>query len=213
MHVNVVVLAESNNPRLLNRDFLQRNKIVPENWTATNVIVTPPFATVPYEQGLTISVEETKLQFAVDATRLLSWDELLPGVVIRYLEVLPHVAYRAVGLNYTLISDDPFGEAAENILITSMLKSGDWLNFYGGITGVNLDLQYRKAQPYLSLRIAVRERVGGERAVLEGFMVVANYHHDFTPRDVETRAAFIRQLSAKNKELQALIKQLPLRAQ
>ena len=85
----IVVLAESNNPRLLNPDFLERNKIVPEKWEPKNVLITPPYATVQYAEGITISVEETKLQFAVDPDRLATWRELLPGIAIRYLEVLP----------------------------------------------------------------------------------------------------------------------------
>ena len=155
----IVVLAESNNPRLLNPDFLERNKIVPEKWNPTNVLTTPPYATVQYQEGLTIAVEENKLQFAADPNRLAKWRDLLPDVAIHYLEVLPHVAYKAVGLNFTLLGDDPNGDAAERILIANMLKQGEWLGFAGGITGVNLELQFRQIQPHFSLKIGVRETV------------------------------------------------------
>jgi hypothetical protein len=45
---SVVVLSEGNNPRLLNPDFLERNRIVSAEWKAQDVVVTPPFAQVVY---------------------------------------------------------------------------------------------------------------------------------------------------------------------
>lgn len=208
----VVVLADSNNPRLLNPDFLERNKIVPEKWTPANVLVTPPFATVQYAEGITITVEEAKLNFAVDTAKVAAWSELLPRVAIRYMEILPHVTYKAVGLNFNLQSDDPSGEAAESILMSKMLTSGPWLGFCGGMTGVNLEFQYRKAQPLFSLKIGVRETIEGDKKTLLGYIVAANYHHDFSQAQSNERAEYIRQLSRKHDELRELLRQLPLSA-
>lgn len=210
-NASIVVLAESNNPRLLNPDFLERNKIVPKKWNSTNILVTPPYATVQYQEGLTIAVEESKLQFAADPDRLTTWRELLPNVAVSYLEVLPHVAYKAVGLNFTLLGDDPKGEVAEQILIANMLKQGEWLGFGGGMTGVNLELQFRRTQPHFSVKIGVRETARGQEKVLEGYVIVANYHHDFTPDQADKRAAYVRELPTKHDELERFVKQLPLR--
>jgi hypothetical protein len=46
VNASVVVLPEGNNPRLLNPDFLERNRIVPTEWKIYDVVVTPPFAQV-----------------------------------------------------------------------------------------------------------------------------------------------------------------------
>jgi hypothetical protein len=43
LNASVVVLSEGNNPKLLNHDFLARNKIVPEDWHVRDVVITPPF--------------------------------------------------------------------------------------------------------------------------------------------------------------------------
>ena len=62
-NVAVVILSDGNNPRILNPDFLDRNAIVPPNWKADNVLVTPPFAQVFYPEGVQIFIDENKLQF------------------------------------------------------------------------------------------------------------------------------------------------------
>jgi hypothetical protein len=46
VNASVIVLSEGNNPRLLNPDFLERNRIVPAEWKVRDVVVTPPFAQV-----------------------------------------------------------------------------------------------------------------------------------------------------------------------
>lgn len=207
---SIVVLADSNNPRILNPDFLDRNKIVPGGWSPTNTIVTPPFSTVQYAEGFSISIEETKLQFVADTLKLIGWKEILPAIAIRYLEVLPHVVYKSVGLNFTLSSNEPTAELAEKILMERMLKHGEWFNFKGGMTGVVLDLQYRASQPFLSVKLGAREIVQGEKRNLRGYFIVANYHHDFSPEQTDTRAQYIRHVGTKYNELLLLLQQMPL---
>lgn len=43
LNASVVVLSEGNNPKLLNHDFLARNKIVPEDWNVRDVVITSFF--------------------------------------------------------------------------------------------------------------------------------------------------------------------------
>ena len=62
---SVVVVANDHNPSILNPDFLERQGIVQEGWGWTvmgSAITTPPFATVSYDSGVTVSVESNRLQ-------------------------------------------------------------------------------------------------------------------------------------------------------
>lgn len=59
---SVVVIANDHNPTILNPDFLRTNNIIPSDYAVKNTVTTPPFSTVEYENGITISVEIDKLQ-------------------------------------------------------------------------------------------------------------------------------------------------------
>jgi hypothetical protein len=210
--LNVVVLAESNNPRLLNPDFLERNEIVPKKWMwkPAQVLVLPPISNVTYENGVSIQVEETKLQFLVEDPKKVDWQNLLPVIITTYLDVLPHVSYKSVGLNYTFFADEPTGDEAEQLLVQKILKEGPWLRFGKGLTGAIVEFQYRASQPYLTLKAAVRQVTKEDKRVLESYVITANLHFDLAKDQTADRKAFINSLGSRYTEILDLAKQLPL---
>jgi hypothetical protein len=210
LKTDIVVLSESNNPRLLNHDFLERNAIIPKGWIPSNIVVTPPFALIQYENGISIQVEENKLQFTCSKPSEFNWASELPKIATTYLDVLPHVSYKAVGLNFQLISKQPKGQDAEDQLIEKLMKTGPWLQHTGGLTGVVIEYQFRKNQPWLNLRVGVRETSSPQGSMLEGFIFNANSHYDFTPTDVTPRREYMTSLADKYDEILHLINLLPL---
>jgi hypothetical protein len=78
----IVVLSASNNPRLLNGDFLKRHQIVPEEWVVTDTLVTPPVAQVTFENGLQVLVEENRLHFQANRPEDFPWAEELRGPLL-----------------------------------------------------------------------------------------------------------------------------------
>ncbi len=210
LKTDIVVLSESNNPRLLNHDFLERNAIIPKDWKLINVVVTPPFALVQYANGISIQAEENKLLFSCDKPSEFNWASELPKIATTYLDVLPHVAYKAVGLNFQLASKQPKGQDAEDQLIAKLLNTGPWLQHAGGITGVVIEYQFRKNQPWLNLRVGVSETPSPQGNKLEGFIFNANSHYDFTPTDVVPRKNYIINLTDRYNEILHLINLIPL---
>lgn len=87
--VSIVILSDGNNPRLLNPDFLERTSIVPKEWEAANVIVTPPLAIVTYTNGVTVQLDEQKVQFLCSTPSKFPWKRDLPGIATTFLDVLP----------------------------------------------------------------------------------------------------------------------------
>jgi len=116
---SVVVLSEGNNPKLLDPDFLERNRIVSAEWKVQDVVVTPPFAQVIYENGIHFLVQINKFQIQISKPAVLDWKMDLPRMVTAYLELLPHVTYRAVGINFVFITHVSSGG-----LLTELLQDG-----------------------------------------------------------------------------------------
>lgn len=209
-NVAIVVISDSNNPRLLNPDFLERNSIVPKEWKVKDVLVTPPFARVLYDNDVQIALEEYKLHVITGNPNIISWEKDLPNIVISFLDALPQVSYRSVGLNFGFLSDQPKGREAEEALIDKFIKHGSWLDFGQRITGVTLELQYRASQPHMNVKVGVLERKIQSGSSLEGFVFTANFHHDFKSEETKERATYINSVGMKRTEFLQFLETLPL---
>lgn len=206
----IVVASDSNNPRLLNHDFLVRNKIVSKDWIVKDVLVTAPISRVLYDNGVQIILEENKLNVASGNPDIISWEKDLPGIATSFLAALPQVSYRAVGLNFSFLSDYPKGQEAEQELIDKFLKQGSWLNYGKGLTGVILEFQYRATQPQMNVKIGVLEKKDSNGSSLEGFIITAHFHHDFKTDETKQRTDYINSIGMRQTEFLKFLQTLPL---
>lgn len=208
-NVNIVILSDGNNPRLLNKDFLERNNIVPKEWKVKDVLVTPPFAHVSYDNGVQVLVEENKIQFQASKPDDLIWMRELPKIAVSYMNILPHVSYRAVGINMIYLSDEPRGIEAEQALIKNLLRVGPWRKYNQGVTGAVLELQYRTAQPQMNVKIGVLEEMGASGRSLAGFLFRVNFHNELNPEQNEERKTYINSIGARHDDFMNFLKTLP----
>jgi len=185
-NASVVVLSEGSNPKLLSHDFLARNGIVPEDWQIRDIVVTPPFSQILYENGVQFVVEINRLQVRVNNPGLFPWEKDLPAMASKYLEVLPHVTYRGVGINFVYssetFSENPFGR---------LLQDGPWLHREGGLSGAALELYYREQQPQFNVKIEKKSTAGPDGGPMPSLVFNVNYHHDFEPRQERERSQYI----------------------
>lgn len=183
----IVVLSEGNNPKLLSHDFLARNKIVPDDWEMKDILVTPPFSRLKYKNSVEFIVEINKLQIKIDNPEALAWETELPKMARQYLQVLPHVSYTGVGINFAFQAGtyphEPFA---------SLLQQGPWLYQNGGLSSATIELHYNNSKPRLNVKIEQRMGPGLENDAPHPLLVLlANYHHDFAPEDEQARADYI----------------------
>ena len=70
---SVVIVANSNNPTLLNQDFLYYNGIVPNEWPLSKDIrpvVTPAVSKIVFENGFSVTAELNRILFEQSADSL-----------------------------------------------------------------------------------------------------------------------------------------------
>lgn len=211
-NVSVVVLSDGNNPALLNPDFLTKNGIVPSDWAVRQVLVTPPIATVAYENGVSITVEETKLQIVAAKLGEIDWQSELPQIVIMILKTLPHVNYRSVGLNLSAIRVASDSKTVEKNIIDVLVKDGPWLQFGKGISGAQVKLHYREDQPTLQFDIQSGKIPKEGDDYIPVYVFSANFHHDFLPSDDESRISYIEKLPSYESEFLELVNSVSLGA-
>ena len=186
---SVVVLSEGNNPRLLNPDFLERNSVVPPEWKVKDVVVTPPFSRVIYENGVQFTVEINKLQIQFNKPDVVDWEKMLPSLAAGYLDLLPHVTYGATGINFVFKALRYPGRP-----YARLLENGPWLDAAGGLTGAAVELQYWSTLPHMNVKVGLQGTPESGGGAGEALVFTVNYHHNFDVGDSDGRVALIRRI-------------------
>jgi hypothetical protein len=125
--LSIVVVAEKHNPTILNPDFLYRNQIVPEDWKQVqDPICTPPLARVVFESGVGIETQFDKVIFTERDATSIPEGTVLAEVALRYIGTLPHVSYRAVGINPHGFVECDSEEAVRLFLLGTLIGEGPW---------------------------------------------------------------------------------------
>jgi hypothetical protein len=97
LNTSIVVLAEAHNPTILHPAFLHSQGIIPADWKlAADPVCTPAISVVQFSNQVVFTAEINKLMVRDDASRE---DTTIPDLVLKYINVLPHVHYSAVGIN------------------------------------------------------------------------------------------------------------------
>ena len=97
--ISVVVTAQSHNPSILTPDFLVSQGIIPQAWKATEMINTPPLARVAYDNRVSWTMTQDTLTLAEEWNGPFGNLYTIHRLMSKYLEVIPHVPYRSLGLN------------------------------------------------------------------------------------------------------------------
>lgn len=125
---SVVVVAQSNNPTILNPDFLKHNGIVGSGRELNSgrpPITTLVLSEVSFDEDLTVRADPERITFAQAASRLAHEDIDCPAIAKGYLRTIPHVPYTALGLNpRAVILNPPFARLSK-----VMRAEGNWMTF------------------------------------------------------------------------------------
>jgi hypothetical protein len=183
VELSIVVLANDHNPTILNPDFLALQGIVPREWgwkLAGPPITTPPFATVTYDSGVTVSVETNKLQVVDRSTKVsLSTTKILL-ITQKYINVLPHVRYTAAGVNFRSFVEL---EEPDTYIKDHFLKQGPWDNGTHELQAVGLSFTYPLHGGKIGLSLeagGIINRTAEEEKHRSGIVVSANLHRECT---------------------------------
>ena len=107
--VSVVVTAEYHNPSILNPDFLKSREIVPAEWSVAETLTTPQMSVVKYKNGVAWTVDQLRLTVTEECGPAFGDHYKSHDLVTAYLERLPYVPYRGLGLNcqVSILRNDP----------------------------------------------------------------------------------------------------------
>jgi len=117
IRANVVIIAEAHNPSILSPDWLKRNEVITED--PNQFILTPDFA-VFESKSFNLMVDRQRWQLNTKRVNPSSI-ESLSTIATKYFDLLPHIPYLKLGMNFDwLIEEDENGSPPK---ITPMIGS------------------------------------------------------------------------------------------
>ena len=179
LETSIVVVGEDCNPSILNPDFLRVQDIVPEDWgweLADAPFTSRGLSLVVYDSDFTIKVEPNRFQVTDAGSSAVDADAKIIQIARRYIEVLPHVRYTAVGNNFQrfLSVEQPL-----RFLQERFVKPGPWLNEASRDVGISLGYDHDGGLLTLGFENKLLlKQVNDELDRVEGVRIKANFHRD-----------------------------------
>ena len=181
---SVAILAQHHNPTILHHAFLTSQRIVPADWEpiSDECITTPPFSAVKFANGLTITVEPSKLQVLDSQPPADCRDSAAPEIALNYSRALPHVQYTAAGVNFTA-----FREMNEPHSFTEsrFLARGPWNDAPLHLHGIGVTMRFDLEDATLRITVDSGKLTRDSSRVREGILIKGNYHSDLEAEDGE----------------------------
>ncbi len=176
-NVSVVVAAEQHNPSILHPSFLQTEGIVPADWeVAEGPICTPAFSLVGYSNGIEFRVEQSRLQIVDGNPKGDGTDSFVPELAGKYIDKLPHVHYKAVGVNFVTFSAC---DNADEYIVRRFLRVGTWNDDKLTPVSAGVQLTYPITDATLNLSLKPgRSQKQGDQDTKVGIVLEANCHRD-----------------------------------
>lgn len=200
---SIVILAQAHNPSILNPDFLKNQNIVDPSFTLNNVICTPPVAQVSYNEGISIIAEFEKLQFIDTVTSRIPYESPIQEIAKKYINVLPHVRYTAVGLNFMGHYRYKDKESAMLLLPNKFLKEGNWSTYGDSLPYVGLKFIYPIKNIRSTINMDTSELIRPNEQPQPIVGITANYHLD--SMNIEEISLFISDWKTQYNHLSKII--------
>lgn len=147
---------------------------MPSDWEVAESVITPPVSVVRYENGIEWTVDQSRLEVAEKCAGEFRDQYVVHQLADGYLERLPHVPYRSLGLNCKVsmaIND------SRRWITDRFLKQGKWLDGEPRILSMmpKFAVDASDAVCHIALNDATVEGLGGghESAVA----IDCNVHH------------------------------------
>jgi hypothetical protein len=177
---SIVVVARNHNPTILNPDFLKDNEIVPGDWElAQKPICIDPMARVEFNSGVSITAQFDRVVFGGGVRSDMVRASRVPEITSKYVKTLPHVDYRAVGINFQgHVSYKGDENAPREFLIEKIIAPGPWREFGKPPRRASVKFRYELDRGECNLTVEDTKYKGEQAESVPVLSFSANFHND-----------------------------------
>jgi len=182
--LRIVVVANNHNPSILNPDFLKYNNIIPMDWELKKApICVEPISEVAYMNDVTITAQIDRLTFFQKLNKEDDYAVIVDEVANKYINTLPHVEYRAVGINFAAhIPYEGNPEGPKNFILENLIADGPWCEYgYDRKASITFNYELKRAQFNLTVKDSNLKIDKNEKMPV--LLFDSNFHHQLIGED------------------------------
>jgi hypothetical protein len=202
--VNVVILAKSHNPSILNPDFLRINDIIPTDWEAKEVLTTPAFATVKYPTNVVFLLDQGRLEVRKETEASFQDNYDIHNFAAKYVKVLPHVSYTSVGLNWHISMEM---DGPEKFITTRFIKPDTYKESGAELLHSSVKLTFQVENAVCNVDISPGKAKVPGREYYPAIIISINFHF-VGPISPDQIVAIIKKWKKREDYLKKLIPRL-----
>ena len=190
----IVVSVKTQNPTILNEDFLKQTGIIPSDWKlAREPIYTDRVAQIVFENGFSIAAQPDRVMF-LEAVGDKEIATISAGEVAqKYVSTLKLADYQAVGINFRSYIEQESQAAASNYINGELLAAGSWQQYGMGMRA-SLNLVYDLSERQLNLSINEASIQFPEQPATPVVLFAGNFSYDTSKSPADEKAAKIAEL-------------------
>lgn len=183
INFSIVFAARSNNPTILNPDFLKFNGIVDESFELKEKpICTEPFAQVSYKNHINIISQLDKVVFSINITDGINEQfDVVYNIAKKYLKCIPHVFYTGIGINPKYFLKSPEGMTPERFILDNFIKEKDELN---KLLSISVKFTFQAYENTKCTMEVMPGEIEENDIMSQGVIVASNFHHEI-PTDYD----------------------------
>ncbi|WP_424102011.1 hypothetical protein [Moorena producens] len=178
----IVIVAQAHNPRVVNHEFLKYSGIVADEWElARQPVYNNQLVKISYQNKLTITSQSNRIIFAESIKDKEVSQIVAPNVARKYVETLPNIEYKAVGINpigyFSFGGDD---QAVRQYYRQELLANRPWQEFGSEPMTASLNLNYTLETGRLNLNITEGQLQQPEDKQESVILFSGNVEHNLT---------------------------------
>ena len=192
---DIVIMASAHNPSIISPQWLKDKSLIAEE--SDHFVHTPDFSLFDSE-SFSLIVDHQRLQITVKKQDKNSL-ESLANIASNYIELLPHIPYKALGLNFVWTIEVDNGEKLPKIGLN--INKSDLMPVFEGHEIGYGGIIYARKEPYM-LKLVIEPQ--GETTIVHNF----NYNHELAGMSVKDIVKLINNFLVINKNSSSIVKGL-----
>ena len=195
IRADVVIVASAHNPSIMAPQWLKDNSLIVEE--PTQFVHTPDFSLFESESFLLV-VDNQRMQITVKKQDNQSL-ESLANIASSYVKLLPHIPYKALGLNFIWTIEVGDGEKLPKIELN--INKSDLMSVFEGHEVDCGGIIHARKEPYM-LKVVIE--LQGRDALVHNF----NYNHELEGTSVEDIVKLINNFLTIKEDSSSIVKGL-----
>lgn len=191
----IAITAKNLNPSIVNLDFLTHSDIISSEWElARKPIYTKNLTQLVFQSGIAIVAQPNRIVFAETIDTKDIQEVQISKVAAKYIDKLPNVDYKAVGINPKGFVTFTDSDGASNYLLNNLLASGEWREFGKTPVKAAIQLAYTLESSQLNLTISEGLLKLSEEKSVPAVLFSGNFDYKISTNQPETRLKDLQQI-------------------